>query len=284
MINNLSFVSRSLTAAVGLLLLVSSASAGELRADCDGWTLAGSWPVKAQVSAEVTLYMKVDGHLVQIDLSSDSTTLPDGGGAFILSGLWSLELPTGEYCVRATETVTELIEGGHTRSFEAWFGPFTCEKSEGDSQLVPTGYECDDFVNGTAPDLAFTVNPSGNIAPGAFFFYTRFVASGDTDVVMTTSTDPDEAQDSYLRGAKVFILENGTCRNISRQTGVTVSTAGNIATIHVPSSWVDRADGGVLIVRAEYNTRPGAAGDTHTFETQVNGMLVASEEITVQPQ
>jgi len=274
--------SRSLSVFTGLALLAASASAGELTADCDGWSIKGSWPKAALVSADVTLYLKVDGQLIMVDMASDSTLVPEGGGPICIGTSWSLELD-GVYCVQSCETVEELGEGGRTLTYKMTFGPFTCEHPD-DSQLVPTGYECDDFVNGTAPDVEFTVNPSGNIAPGALFFYSRFAASGDSNIVVTTSTIPDEVADSRLRGSKVFIVQNGLCRNISQQEGVTISLEGNVATIFVAESWVAASDDGRLIVRGEYNTARGAAGDTHVFTTDLNGTQVAYEEITVIPQ
>ena len=157
------------------------------------------------------------------------------------------------------------------------------EDGNGDTQLTPTGNECCDFLAGTAEDLVLTANPkSGKINPGRFFYYTMFEATGDTNIEVITYSDPDPAPDPTAEGVKVFIVQNGGCKHVSRHA--TITKTDNVVNIFVPAEIVAQSEDGTLIFRVEYKP-PKYYGveTTFHFETYLlNGspQMVASESIT----
>ncbi len=146
------------------------------------------------------------------------------------------------------------------------------------TQLTPTDYECQAFYDGTAPDLYFTVNSSGNVAPGRFFYYNLISYSGAATFDVETRTTG--ASEALADGAKVWIIdENGLCQKIDQRPDVGITFSGNDVQIQLP----DGLGYDTVIFRVEYQSPKGDAqpGDIHYFETYTNGSLIFTEEIEV---
>jgi hypothetical protein len=153
-----------------------------------------------------------------------------------------------------------------------------------DVQLTPTGTDCCDFVDGTAQDLILTVNPRGKIAPGGFFLFNLIQETGDVTVEVSMSVNPPGEPLPSLEDAKVFILVDGDCQNISNQPGVIISYVGGVATIFVPEVYVNASQDNTLITKVHYKPPTGQAGTEFCFDTEVNGAPESQICITVIPQ
>jgi hypothetical protein len=110
----------------------------------------------------------------------------------------------------------------------------------GRSQLVPTDTECIDFLDDTAEDLVLEVNRSGKISPGGFFLFNMIQSTGDVTFEISVTVDPSGEEAPIYDDTKAYIIENGTCQNISNQAGVVISYAGGVATVFVSASWMNQ--------------------------------------------
>lgn len=149
-------------------------------------------------------------------------------------------------------------------------------------QITPTGTECEDFLAETATDLAeLEVNPSGNLAPGAFIHFTQLpVGPGETTIEVSVRSDPDAAPDPTVNEAKLYAFdESGTCRQISRQPGVTVSIVDNVAVFHLTAQAA--AQHGQVVTYTKYNSPTGQLGTEFIFDSVLNGNLVVTDTLVV---
>jgi uncharacterized repeat protein (TIGR01451 family) len=149
-------------------------------------------------------------------------------------------------------------------------------------QITPTGTECEDFLAETATDLAtLEVNPSGNLAPGAFIHFTQLpVGPGQTTIDVSVRSDPDAAPDPVVNEAKLYTFDgSGNCTQISNQPGVTVTVAGNVATFQLTAEAA--AQYGQVVTYTKYNSPKGELGTEFIFDTEVNGSLVVTDTLVV---
>jgi hypothetical protein len=144
------------------------------------------------------------------------------------------------------------------------------------SQLAPTGYACEAFYDETAPDLILTVNPSGQIAPGRFFYYNLINSAGE--FVITVESNPLAADDPIADGAKVWIVDEfGNCQKIDQNAGVSIVFGdNNDVTITVPEAYFPNE----VVFRVEYKTPEGVEGIVFNFKT--NGEIFESIEVLTQ--
>lgn len=113
---------RGLTLVGCMTLLAASHQAGELSADCAGWTIKANLNVYWQIDAVVTLERMVDGEYVVWDTSTDSGTFLN---EICLQNIWNVGLPDGLYRASAVEEVLDLNTGARKTYLT---GPieFTC--------------------------------------------------------------------------------------------------------------------------------------------------------------
>lgn len=155
----------------------------------------------------------------------------------------------------------------------------------GDSQLTPTGTECEDFLDGTAQDLIMTVNPRGRIAPGGFFLFSRIQDTGDVTAEVSRTVDPSGEPLPIFEDAKAYIVDDaGMCQNISNREGVSISYSGGVVTIFVPSYWMNLSYDNILVTKVHYSPPTGQAGTEFCFQTTVNGSPFSEECVTVIAQ
>jgi hypothetical protein len=154
----------------------------------------------------------------------------------------------------------------------------------GRSQLVPTDTECIDFLDDTAEDLVLEVNRSGKISPGGFFLFNMIQSTGDVTFEISVTVDPSGEEAPIYDDTKAYIIENGTCQNISNQDGVIISYAGGVATVFVSASWMNQSEGNMLLTKAHYLSPDGQAGTEFCFNTTVNGSPNSQDCITVIPK
>jgi hypothetical protein len=155
--------------------------------------------------------------------------------------------------------------------------------TKGRTQLTPTGYDIDSFLDETAPDLVLTSGSKNNVAPGAFFYYSMFKASGDTTIKITTSVDPNNYKDPKAYVPKLYIIDEttGDPVHVSNYAGVDITLKNNVVTIFVPASIVEMSLDDMLITKVTYKPSNVPAGTTYHFNTYINNVLALWEEITV---
>jgi hypothetical protein len=154
----------------------------------------------------------------------------------------------------------------------------------GRSQLVPTDTDCIDFLDETAEDLVLEVNRAGKISPGGFFLFNMIQSTGDVTFEISVTVDPSGEEAPIYDDTKAYIIENGTCQNISNQAGVVISYAGGVATVFVSASWMNQSEGNMLLTKAHYLSPDGQAGTEFCFNTTVNGSPNSQDCITVIPK
>jgi uncharacterized repeat protein (TIGR01451 family) len=152
--------------------------------------------------------------------------------------------------------------------------------------LTPTGYDCDAFYTGAYPDLVMTVNESGNVAPGRFFYYNE-ISSFDGPTTFYIETSTDGASEAIADGAKVWIVVDGVCQKVDQNSDMEITFGLGADSNDVMIDFTSEAyDGEHVIFRVEYKSPKGDGepGDTHYFNTAQDGVPTFEEMIVVQPQ
>ncbi len=104
--------SRFMTVAAMLSAAVASpAVAGTLTGDCDGWNVAATSNFSFPFTISVTASLVDANTNVVISTSSDSTSLPAGGGPWKVTNTWPDPVPTGNYIIEAIEVITNDSNG-----------------------------------------------------------------------------------------------------------------------------------------------------------------------------
>jgi len=121
-LNSFKKIARGLTTLGGITMLATAAQAGELDADCTGWTIKANLNVHWQIDAVVTLERLVEGQWVVWDTSTDSGTFD---GEICLQNIWNVGLPDGMYRATGAEYVT-VVGTGEEKFFRTGPVEFVC--------------------------------------------------------------------------------------------------------------------------------------------------------------
>ncbi len=112
----------SLVAACAALALpCAAASAGTLTGDCDGWQVTGESHFSFPFTITVTASLTDSNSLIVVTSSSDSTSLPAGGGPWAVSNTWPGVIPAGDYFIAALEVVINDNNGNTALTLDLVF-------------------------------------------------------------------------------------------------------------------------------------------------------------------